>query len=76
MLCCFSVSFSVAFRWLFGAEKPLQDKALMHFYGVKTKSEGVYLIYGQVSSACISMLRKNKGHYLTYGQAGGSRVEC
>ncbi len=26
------------------------------------------LIYGQVSSACLSMFRKNEGHSLTYGQ--------
>ncbi len=28
------------------------------------------MIYGQVSSACLSMFRKNEGHCLTYGQGG------
>jgi len=33
------------------------------------------LIYGQVLSACLSMIRKNEGHCLTYGQRrGGGRV--
>jgi hypothetical protein len=35
------------------------------------KNEGVYLIYGQVSDACLSMLRKFVGHCLTYGQGKG-----
>jgi len=34
----------------------------------------VGLIYGQVLSACLPMLRKNEGHCLTYGQRrGGGR---
>ena len=33
------------------------------------------MIYGQVLSACLPMLRKNEGHCLTYGQRrGGGRV--
>jgi len=41
---------------------------------VKTKSEVVGLIYGQVLSACLSMIRKNEGYCLTYGQRrGGGR---
>jgi hypothetical protein len=32
------------------------------------------LIYGQVSSACLSTLRENEGHCLTYGQLGWSSM--
>jgi len=35
----------------------------------------VGLIYGQVSSACLSMLRKNEGHCLTYGQGVGLSLQ-
>jgi hypothetical protein len=39
-----------------------------------SKNEGVYLIYRQVSGACLSMLRKFVGHCLTYGQ--GKVLRC
>ncbi len=40
-----------------------------------SKKWGVYLIYGQVSSACLSMLRKNEGHCLTYGHGAGLSLQ-